>query len=164
MTAPTPRLRLLRGDEADVFAEHELALWRSVRRAVLGPDAVVDDACSYAWLQFLRRQPERATVFPWLRTVAIHEVYGLTRRERRDGHLEQIPAWDELVGDHTDEPNLTARQLLRDIADLPPQQRRTLELLAAGHSYAEIADHLELTTHGVNSNIRRARRHLRAVQ
>lgn len=164
MTARPARLRLLHGDEADVFREHELALRRGVRRAVAGPDAVVDDACAFAWLQFLRGQPDRATALGWLRTVAIREAWRLTRIEQHDAHLEQIPNWEQLHGRDTLEPTVDAHQLLQSVADLPHRQRRALLLLAGGHSYAEIATATDGTRDSVNSHLRRARRNLRVDQ
>ena len=53
-----PRLRLLHGDEADVF--HELALRCAVRRRrAFVSDQIVEDACAFDSLQFLRHQPDR---------------------------------------------------------------------------------------------------------
>jgi hypothetical protein len=39
-------------------------------------DANADEACSFAWMQLLRRQPMRETVLSWLTTVAIREPCG----------------------------------------------------------------------------------------
>src|SRR3954453_103532 len=95
-TAPAPRM--LCGDEAQLYRQYHDELRKSARRAVRGPDACVDDACSFAWLQLLRLQPDRATVFGWLRKGAIHEAWRVARRERRDGHLEALPVWEERCG------------------------------------------------------------------
>jgi hypothetical protein len=46
-------------------------------------DANVDDACSFAWMQLIRRQPTRATVLAWLTTVAIPEAIRLDRQDGR---------------------------------------------------------------------------------
>ena len=159
-----PRLRLLHGDEADVFREHEFALRRAVRRVVTGPDALIDDACAFAWLQFLRRQPNRAAVLSWLRTVAIREAWQLTRIEQRDAHLELVPDWEQRHGRDTLEPVVDAHRLLESVADLPHRQRRALVLLACGHSYTEIATATDGTRDSVNNHLRRARRNLRADQ
>jgi hypothetical protein len=73
----------LRGDEATLFATHSGTLERAVRRAVDGPDALVEDACQCAWAILLRAQPDRATAFAWLLTVAIHEAWRLSAADRR---------------------------------------------------------------------------------
>ena len=39
-------------------------------------DANAGEACSFAWMQLLRRQPMRETVLSWLTTVAIREPCG----------------------------------------------------------------------------------------
>lgn len=161
MTAPPTRLRLLHGDEADVFREHELALRRAVRRAVDGPDAVVDDACAFAWLQLLRRQPDRSTVFAWLRTVAIREAWRLSRQERRDVHLEQLPCWEKRCRETSDAATIAAHAALRAVADLPPKQRRYLTLSVAGHSHVEIAATTGATRTNVSKHLTRARASLR---
>lgn len=164
MPTDHPHLRLLRGDEADVFDAHQLALRCAVRHAVTAPDAVVEDACAFAWLQFLRRQPDRATAFAWLRTVAIRHAWRLTAREQRDVHLEEVPAWEDLRGKDTTGPAVDARQTLRDVAELPARQRRCLTLLVSGHTYDEIAHVTGTTRTNVNKQLTRARTNLRAIR
>jgi hypothetical protein len=47
----------------------------------------------------LRRQPDRTTIFAWLRVVAIHEAYRLCAAER-DAHLEDLDqgqGWDAVI-------------------------------------------------------------------
>ena len=162
MAQSTPIVRMLRGDEAELFRRHEFALKRAVRAAVHAPEACIEDACSFAWLQLLRRQPDRATVFGWLRTVAVHEAWVLAARERRDGHLEEFPAWDERRPAEAP-PVVEAHTALRLLAELPERQRRYLALLAAGFSYDEIAHRCDATYTNVNKHLARARRHLRLV-
>ena len=48
-----------RGDELDLSAEFHFAVVMKVQRAVVTPPEVVADACSYAWVEFLKHQPER---------------------------------------------------------------------------------------------------------
>ena len=160
-----PAVRTLRGDEAELYREHHEELRRAVRRAVRGPDACVDDACSFAWLQLLRLQPDRQTVFGWLRTVAIHEAWELVRREGRDGHLELVPDWDELWGtDGAVDRTLAAREALRTLAALPERQRRYLTLLVAGYSYDDITRLCNATYTNVNKHLARARRNVRGCR
>src|SRR3954451_22323395 len=120
---------MLRGDEAQLYREHQAELRQSVRRAVHGPDACIDDACSFAWLQLLRLQPDRATVFGWLRKVAVHEAWRLARRERRDGHLEALPVWEEHCGASDLDATVDAHDAIATLAAVPERQRRYLTLL-----------------------------------
>jgi DNA-directed RNA polymerase specialized sigma24 family protein len=152
---------MLRGDEAQLYREHHAALQRSVGRAVNAPPACIDDACSFAWLQLLRLQPDRETVFGWLRTVAIHEAWRLAARERRDVHLELLPAWHERYGADELDRSVGAHEALAALAALPERQSRYLALLIAGHSYSEIAQLCDATVTNVNKHLVRARSALR---
>jgi DNA-directed RNA polymerase specialized sigma24 family protein len=142
--------RALRGDEADLFQRHHDSLLRSVRRAVNAADAIIEDACSFAWMQLLRCQPERTpTLFGWLRTVAVHEAYRLLRAEGREDQIEAVGStspsgsnedWEAMVGHaHELDDAIEARQALEALAALPELRRRYLSLFIAGHSYEEIA-------------------------
>jgi DNA-directed RNA polymerase specialized sigma24 family protein len=128
------------GDEADLYRRHHHELTRSVRRAVNASGELVEDACQSVWLILLRRQPARGRMlFGWLRTVAIHEAYRLSRAERRELRLEDLAhagAWGELVGGRAAvEDAVEARRALGVLAG---RQREYLALLVAGFSYREI--------------------------
>ena len=59
-------------------------MFRTVRRAITGPDELIEDACSFAWVQLIEAQPERRVgVHSWLITVTIHEAFRLSRLEQR---------------------------------------------------------------------------------
>jgi RNA polymerase sigma factor (sigma-70 family) len=161
VTPTTPTPRMLRGDEAQLYRRHHTELRLSVRRAVHGPEACVDDACSFAWLQLLRLQPDRATVFGWLRKVAIHEAWRLACRERRDGHLEALPVWEERCGAGELEATVEAHDAIATLAALPDRQRRYLALLIAGYSYREIGHLCDATYTNVNKHLARARNSIR---
>src|SRR5215218_6027216 len=47
------------GDEAELFALYNDALMRRVARVVRTSPETIEDACSIAWAQFLRHQPDR---------------------------------------------------------------------------------------------------------
>lgn len=164
---PTPP----RGDEGELFARHHAALLRAVRRAVRAPEAVIEDACASAWAILLRRQPERGpALFGWLRTVAVHEGYRLSREQRRVSALEDLAAvegegWEAFVADRrTLDASLEARRALRVLAALPERQRRYLALLAAGYRYHEIVEHAGVTYTNVNKHLVKARRRIRDVE
>jgi RNA polymerase sigma factor (sigma-70 family) len=164
MAQDIPQPRMLRGDEADLYRTHSAALRAAVRRAVFGSDALIDDACSYAWLQLMRHQPDRGpSLFAWLRTVAIHAGWDIAQREAREPTTEHLPGKYEPRREDLSR-ELDAHEALHALAQLPDRQRTTLTLLISGHSYREIAAHQQLSHTAVNKALVRARKHLRLVQ
>lgn len=155
----TPSPRMLRGDEADVYREHHTHLLNVLRAQVVTTHDIREDACSFAWLQFLRLQPDRDTAFAWLCTTAIREAWRLTTADRRNRQLLQEAPAPVDAG-----LQLEARDALTQLAALPDRQRRYLTLLVSGHSYDDICRHTGASYTNVNKHLARARRHLRTVQ
>ena len=164
MTDHHPKPRMLRGDEAQIYASHHASLEAAVRWAAQTSDQVVQDACAHAWLQFLRRQPDRDHVGPWLRTVAIRHGWQLAERDRRELPLERLAVPDDRIADpaHLD-TKLEARGALRAVADLPPAQRQCLALSIRGLSRTEVATSTGRTVRNVDKQLGRARRRVRLV-
>lgn len=146
------------GDEAELFAQLNTKLFHTVRKQVNADDALIEDACGFAWTQLLRYQPSREHVFGWLRLTAVREAWDLSARERR-----AIPLNDEITPDRrsftaTDlELQIDARDALRAVATLDPVRRRTDSRHIAGLSYAEIAAENQQTTRQIQRHLRRAR-------
>jgi len=66
------------GDEAELFALYNDELMRRVRGAVRTSPETVEDACSIAWAQFLRHQPDRKRDWrAWLFKTAQREAWAL---------------------------------------------------------------------------------------
>lgn len=159
-TSPLP----LRGDEADLYAELQPRMLRLLRLRIAGSDALIEDACAFAWLQLLRCQPRRDSVYGWLCKTAIHAAYNLSRRERRDIRLDGwAPDTDaESVEPASDplevevERREAARHALDVLAEMPERQRRYHALLASGHSYREICQLTGATYTNVNKHLARA--------
>lgn len=147
-------------------------LLRAVRHAVRAPDALIEDACADAWAILLRRQPDRGpALFAWLRTVAVHEAYRLSRQQRATEPLDDLgtadgEGWEALVADcRTLELALEARRALRALADLPERQRSTLALCVAGYRYEEIQRLRGSASYtNVNKQLVKARRRIRALE
>jgi len=155
-----------RGDEADLYDRHHRELMRAVSRHVNAGAALIEDACQYAWLQLLRHQPDRASVFPWLYVVGVHEAYRLSTLERRELRLEALAtgsAWETFIpGSVTLEDQLEALEALRSLARLPDRQRRDLALFVAGYRYREIAQLTGGRTYtNVNKHLTKARAAIR---
>ena len=174
--APREPESTLHGDEEVLYRRHHVALRRAVARAVQAPDAVIEDACAFAWLQLVRTQPERGpALLGWLRVVAVHEAYRLAGRERREGALEELVAsaeegagaaggWEHVLAGGRDlDASMEARAALGALAELPQRQRRYLALLVAGYRYEEIVELTGATYTNVTKNLARARARLRAV-
>ena len=135
---------------------------RTVSRAVNASHELIEDACQNAWTSLLRHQPERAHVFSWLRVVAIHEAYRLSRTERRPIiSTNSTPRTAGTPRSRTPARSTTrleARWALQVLAELPDHQRQDLSLLVAGFSYREIAEMTSGRTYtNVNKHVGKAR-------
>jgi DNA-directed RNA polymerase specialized sigma24 family protein len=165
-----PSTSVGRGDEAELYLLHHDRLVRAVARTVSAPAALVEDACQTAWLILLRRQPDRDTVFGWLRTVAVREAYRLSREDHRLARLEDFAAgggWEALVGEGPPlEDAIEARRALAALAALPRLQREDLALFVAGFGYAEIArlGARRRSANNVNKHLVMARARIRRLE
>jgi len=152
----------LRGDESALYRALAPRLIALLRRRVGGPEQTREDACSFAWVQLLRRQPERLHVLGWLYVVACREAWRLLERDSRclalpNEDLEAHAGAVLAVAAH--QAMLETRDAL---AALPERQRKLLFLSAAGYTYADLAvlDRSSLTA--VGRHLRGARPALRA--
>ncbi len=160
---------VLRGDESDLFRLHHANLLRAVRRAVRASDALIEDACGFAWEQLMACQPERQeTLFSWLRTVAVREAWRLSSVERRPAHWEQGRADGDSGPERIEDRGpsldrqLEARCALERVGELPPRQRRLFALQVAGLSYREVAAVTGDSVRTVDRQLRRAHAEVRA--
>jgi DNA-directed RNA polymerase specialized sigma24 family protein len=154
------------GDEAELYRRHHRELRRAVAHAVNAPRELIEDACQTAWAILLRTQPDRRSIFAWLRVVAIHEAYRLAAIERRETRLPSRRVdrdGEDLVADpHTLEDALEALEALRALAALPARQRVDLTLKLAGYTYEEIRILTGARTFtNVNKSLVKARRRIR---
>jgi hypothetical protein len=82
-TEPDPRVRF-RGDELDLYAEFHPELLRMLRANVRCAPEDIDDAASFAWVQFLRYQPSRDNAWKgWLYRTAQREAWRLNAEHCR---------------------------------------------------------------------------------
>ncbi len=132
--------RPLLGDEAALYRRLQPRLMRRLRGRVRAHEGVLEDACSFAWVQLLRRQPSRSEILGWLYVVACHEAWRLLELERRAPTMEQELL--ELAAGGRDEGPLrdAAREALQALAALPERQRALLAGQVAGLTYAELAE------------------------
>src|SRR5690349_9706757 len=75
----------LRGDEADLYLEHNHALVKALTRSVRGgAPRDLEDAAAFAWIQFYRNQLEWKG---WLFRTAQREAWRLNALRRRDARI-----------------------------------------------------------------------------
>src|SRR5271167_2061551 len=74
-------------------------LERLVRSDVRAPDAVIEDACQFAWSRLVvhRDRVAHEAVLSWLVKTAVHEAFKLIRRS---GRCVSLDAALEQWGDH----------------------------------------------------------------
>jgi RNA polymerase sigma factor (sigma-70 family) len=139
------------GDEAELYESYNPLLARRVRAVVRGvSEANVEDACAFAWMQFLRHQPDRDRNWrAWLATVASREALQLHRREA--GHVDPDRAPEPV--DRRPSPQLehfTVREALMVVAGVPQRRREAAVLRLVGLKYTEIAEALGVSPSRVN--------------
>ena len=64
------------GDEAQLFRTRPRRRLELVARDVTARPEVIEDACAFAWLELVARQPERTNIMGWLRVVASERPNG----------------------------------------------------------------------------------------
>jgi RNA polymerase sigma factor (sigma-70 family) len=153
-------------DVAELYETHAGRLCQRVRLAVRAPEAVIEDACQFAWSRLChhRARVRREAALAWLVQTAVHEAFKLLRREGRELSL------DALLEDAGDTPQFRAgvaldelveqRARLDSIGSLPERQQRLIWLQGLGLSYAEMAGETGATTRTVERQLLRAKRAL----
>ena len=138
-----------------------------VRLDVRASDAVIEDACQFAWYRLLhhRHRVHRETAMAWLARTAVHEAFKLVRRDQRelslDAALEPGGEPASAVAPPTPQELLEHRERIAQVRRLPERQQRVVWLDAFGLSYTEIAAHEGCTRRTVDRQLVRARRALR---
>ena len=155
------------GDVGELYGSLAGRLEKIVRLDVRASDAVIEDACQFAWCRLLHHshRVHRETVMAWLARTAIHEAFKLVRRDRRELSLDaaledgEEPAF--AIAPTTPEELLEHRERIRDVRRLPERQQRVVWLHACGLSYTEMAAHEGCTRRTVDRQLLRARAALR---
>jgi hypothetical protein len=153
-------------DIAEFYRRNERALRRWLARRVNAPAALVEDACSIAWLTLLRRRSDvrSATMIGWLRTTALHEAYGLLRRDQRERPSEILDGAQPLLAlarRDDEEIALESKRALLAVASLPERASRYVGWRLGGYTYREIQVLAgDATYTNVNAHIQRAHKRL----
>jgi RNA polymerase sigma factor (sigma-70 family) len=152
-------------DIESLFREHDLQLYRAVRRRFSPsvPDALIEDACASAWVIAWAKHERLREENPvgWLITVAWREALALLRKRGREVCSEGLL---ELAGaGHDPHAKAEARECLELLAELNPNQRLALSLQAVGLGYREIAEVTGKTITWTNRHITEGRARLRKL-
>jgi RNA polymerase sigma factor (sigma-70 family) len=152
-----------RGDEAELFERHATRLVRMVQGRTGAPRDVAEDACTFAWLQLLRIQPERESIVGWLFVVAANEARRLLcaphHAELDENSGRDVSSYRSRTVDV--EVTVETYEALEEIADLSEQQVRIFSLHLAGLTYTEICAATGYSRRQVDRHIVRARARLR---
>jgi DNA-directed RNA polymerase specialized sigma24 family protein len=135
-----------RGDEGELFREFNDDLTRVVTAAVRHvPHQTIEDACSFAWAQFLVHQPSRDRNWrSWLIRTAEREAWLLHRREGRadlrafDGDV-QMSRTDVSVPDAVQFKD-DVDEALSLIKQLQPRLQRIAMMRGLGWRYSDISE------------------------
>jgi RNA polymerase sigma factor (sigma-70 family) len=149
-------------DVGELYRRLAARLERIVRSDVRAPDAVIEDACQFAWIRLLNHceRVRREAALSWLATTAVREA---VRSVRRDGRALSLEATLEDAGDVAPAvvpgPDEFVERLerLEELRSLPVRQQRLLWLQGFGLSYAEMASHEASTTRTVERQLLRAK-------
>jgi RNA polymerase sigma factor (sigma-70 family) len=140
---------------------------RLVRSDVRAPDAVIEDACQFAWSRLVvhRDRVAREAVLSWLVKTAVHEAFKLIRRSDRYASLEASleQSGDRAVARVASSPAelVEQRERLALVGVLPERQRRLVWLHALGLSYTEMASQAGCSERTVERQLLRAKRRMR---
>jgi RNA polymerase sigma factor (sigma-70 family) len=153
----------------DLYVAFAARLAQIVRFNVRASDAVIEDACQFAWTRLLhhRARVRRDAARAWLTRTATHQALKLVRREGRelslDSILEPVDGLARAGQTVTLEELIEQRRRLESIGRLPQRQQRLVWLHGLGFSYAEMARDCGCTRRTVERQLLRGKRRLRIV-
>jgi RNA polymerase sigma factor (sigma-70 family) len=156
------------GDEHELFERYSERLRRATKLAIRTTPDIVDDACAFAWMKLVSNQPERATVFGWLRMVARNEALRLDRLSRSvSGRVSHdfSNAGEFIVPASRGKAEVAQglMELHERLEQLPQRQREIVFLNAAGWRYADIAQDLGISEARVGQLLARASQQMREM-
>jgi RNA polymerase sigma factor (sigma-70 family) len=157
------------GDLSELYGALSRRLERIVRVDVRASDAVIEDACQFAWSRLVvhRDRVSRDCALAWLARTAVREAFKLIRRDGRELSLEAVvdEFGERAIGVRTAPPDVLVerRERLRSISALPERQQRLLWLHALGLSYCEMALHTGDSRRTVERQLLRAKDRMRGL-
>jgi RNA polymerase sigma factor (sigma-70 family) len=158
------------GEVAELYARSAGLVRGQVCSEVTASEAVIDDACQFAWIRLLHHHHRvgRDRAVSWLITTALHEVFKLVRRDGHDLSLEElIEDTGDLRINRTAPPpaeTVGARLRLELLRELPERQERLIWLQGLGFNYPEMATEADMTVRTVERQLMKARRSLQLLE
>jgi DNA-directed RNA polymerase specialized sigma24 family protein len=139
--------------------EFHVELFRSIHRTVRSSLETTDDACAFAWLQFLREQPDRDQNWQgWLFRVAQREAWRLNAldwKERDhvdlDGKLVVQPDPRDRYDEH-----IRFDAALQELKKLPPALQRVVLIRSQVWKQEEVAEVMGIRPDQVEQLLRAA--------
>ena len=145
---------------ARLFERHSKLVY-SVALRVLRDPAAAEDVLQEIFMQMWRTPTSfveaRGSLGGWLAVVSRNRSIDLLRKKRPTETVEDLPLASpyDLAGDA--EHNIMLDRVKVVIAELPPEQRKTLEMaFFEGMTHSEIAEHTECPLGTVKTRIRSA--------
>jgi RNA polymerase sigma factor (sigma-70 family) len=135
------------GDEHELFLRYDSTLVQRTKRVTQITAEDAEDAVAFAWIQLLRKQPDRGgNVLAWLTVVARNRAIDL-RQERLSKRTVDIVDTAMFVHDPRD--LVDARNAVLDaqssLSEIPETERKALVMRGVGFSKQEIAKELGTT-------------------
>jgi RNA polymerase sigma factor (sigma-70 family) len=155
------------GDVGQLYCSLSPQLERIVRLDVNAPDALIEDACQFAWSRLVhhRQRVRRECALSWLARTAVHEALKLIRRQSRELSLDEAAEQvsESAATSVAPSPDEVLEQIERlgTLRALPERQQRLLWLRGLGLSYAEMARHEGCTERTVERQLLRAKGRIR---
>ena len=149
---------------AELFARHRRRVF-SACRGFFADDAAAENATQETFLRAYQRSQsfQGGNFAGWLMRIAKNVCIDEWRKRRgqeaiADAHVTGIPAAGAL--DAAADLRLAVERLRKEIAILPPDQRRCVEMKIEGYSYEETAASTGLSVEAVKSHLQNGRRML----
>jgi RNA polymerase sigma factor (sigma-70 family) len=162
------RVRPQQGDEHELFVKYSERLRRATKLAIRTTPEIVDDACAFAWMKLVSNQPDRETVFAWLRTVARNRALELDRLARapRELSLDMHNRADYLAPASRGRVEVAQGLLeLRErLEALPARQREIVVLNAAGWRYSDLAERFGVSSARIDQILASATLRMREME
>jgi RNA polymerase sigma-70 factor (ECF subfamily) len=131
-------------------------------------EEVAQEAMIEAWTKSSRFDPSRGSASAWITTIAHHRAVDRVRASdaarRRDTTWHQPPGAPDVADSTFDEvaAHADTRRIFGALMELPPTQRRAIELAYfGGYAYADVARLMQAPLGTTKTRIRTALRQLR---
>ena len=152
-----------RGDEPELYLAFNHELVKLIERDVRAAPEDIEDACSFAWIQFFRYQPDRERNWKgWLYRTAQRETWRLNAQ--RFGELSIVPDDESHERGTTREPadprdrleeRLEFVAAMKELSRLPPRWQQVVIVNSQVWKQVDVAEILGVNPTRINYLLRR---------